>query len=168
MPTNRVTGNARDGIVVLRTERDREYDLVQIAERFEVPYVEFQKLTPWQKLVYVASVEKTAKEVGKKAIERYENLRHWRYYSSRPPELDLSQVQNDLDSFRSIDQKNLVVVDHGSLINTLGNKAYVLKLWFIVPKVEVQWETPEPDDPEVSDGMVNPYKMPAFYSLENK
>lgn len=165
MPTNRVTGNARDGMVVLRVERDKEYDLVQIAERFEFPYIEFDKLSPTRKVVYVASLEKRAKEIGKQAIEKYERLRHWRFYSSRKPELDFSGVQNDLDSFRHINKQDNTGVDFGDLIHTRGNKAYVLKMWFIMPKIEVSYEVPEPDDPEVTDGMVNPYKMPAFYPL---
>ena len=165
-PTNRVTGNARDGIVVLRVARDKEMDLVQIAERFEVPYIEIK--TPQQGMAYYAMVEGMAHAVGKHAIERYEKLRHWRFYSSRSVTLDQSEAQYDLDEFRSSSQKDFTAVDQGSIIDKLGKVAYVLKMWFIMPKIEVEVIEPEPDDPETSDGLVNPYKMPAFVKLEEK
>ena len=159
MPTNRVTGNAKDGIVVLRVERDKEWDRIQIAERFEVPYVDYDRLSRTRQQVYRAMVEGTAHAVGKKAIERYEKLRHWRFDSSRAPFLDVSENQIDIESGLGVEQ--------GSLITGLGRKAYVLKMWFIAPKLEVQYEVPEPEDPEVTDGFVNPYKMPAFYDLKD-
>ena len=165
MPTNRVTGNAKDGIVVLRVARDKEYDLVQIAERFEVPYVEIK--TPQQGRAYYAMVEGTARAVGKLAIERYDKFRHWRFYSARPVTLDVSAAQFDLDKSDSND-KDPIALDQGSIIDTLGKVAYVLKMWFIVPKIEVEVITPEEHDPEASEGLVNPYKMPEYVSLENK
>ena len=110
-PTNRVTGNARDGIVVLRVARDKEMDLVQIAERFEVPYIEIK--TPQQGMAYYAMVEGMAHAVGKHAIERYEKLRHWKFYSSRSVTLDQSEAQYDLDEFRSSSQKDFTAVDQG-------------------------------------------------------
>ena len=165
MPTNRVTGNAKDGIVVLRTQRDKEYDLVQIAERFEVPYAELK--TPQQQRAYYAMVEGTARAVGKLAIQRYENIRKWKFYSARSVTLDVSAAQYDLDELDSND-KNATAVNQGSIIDTLGKVAYVLKMWFIVPKIEVEVIEPEVTDPAASDGLVNPFKMPKYVSLENK
>ena len=165
MPINRVTGNSTDGIVVLRVARDKEYDLVQIAERFEVPYVEIK--SPQQGRAYYAMVEGTARAVGKLAIERYDKYRHWRFYSSRPVTLDVSAAQFDLDKTDSND-KDPIASNQGSIIDSLGKVAYVLKMWFIIPKIEVEVITPEESDPEVSDGLVNPYKMPEYVSLEKK
>lgn len=167
MPTNRVTGNARDGIVVLRVARDKEYDNVQIAERFEVPYIDLSHATHQQKLSYWAMVEGTSRAVGKLAIERYEKLRHWKFDTSKAVTLDLSEAQYDLEHFRSSSQKHFEGVEQGSLVHERGMVAYVLKMWFIQPKIEVEVLIPEPDDPETSDGFVNPYKMPKFVNLEN-
>lgn len=164
-PTNRVTGNKTDGVVVLRVARDKEYDLVQIAERFEVPYTD-KLQTPQQQMAYYAMIEGTAKAVGKHAIERYEKLRHWKFYSSRPVTLDVSEAQYDLDKFRSSSNAEFTAVTQGSIIDDLGKVAYVLKMWFIMPKIEVEVVVPEPDDPEVTDGFVNPHKMPEFVKLE--
>lgn len=167
MPTNRVTGNAKDGIVVLRVSRDKEYDNVQIAERFEVPY--YEPKTPQQQMLYMAMIEGTMRAVVKHAVERYEKLRHWKWDSSRPVTLDLSDAQYDLETFRSSRyDAEFTAQNQGSLIHTRGMKAYVAKMWFIQPKIEVEVITPEKDDPEVSDGLMNPYKMPQYVSLEDK
>jgi len=156
-PNLRVTGNAKDGIVVLRVQRDKEYDKVQIAERFEVEY--FQPKTPQEKVMYMAMVEGTMRAVVKLAVEKYERLRHWKWDSSMPVTLDLSQAQYDLDEFRSSSRKDFTAVDQGSIIPKLGRKAYVAKMWFIMPKVEVEIIEPEPDDPDVTEGFVNPYNI---------
>lgn len=167
-PSNRVTGNSVDGIVVLRVQRDKSWNKVQIAERFEVPYVDLTTATRDQKLAYQAMVEGTAYAVGKHAIDRYEKLRHWKFDTSRAPFLDKSEAQYDLEHFRSSSTKHFDAVDQGSLLTERGMVAYVLKMWFIMPEIEVEVITPEPQDPEVTDGLVNPYKMPAYYSFEEQ
>lgn len=167
MPSLRVTGNATDGIVVLRVQRDKQWDKVQIAERFEVPYMDLARATPWQRKVYGAMVEGVAYEVGKRAIEKYEKLRHWKFDTSRAPFLDKSEAQYDLDEFRSSSQKDFTAVDQGSIITKTGKVAYVLKMWFTMPKIEVEVIEPEPDDPDVTEGLVNPHNMKQFVSLEN-
>lgn len=159
-----VRQNSRDGsMMVLKVEHDKEFDLVQIAERFEVPYMEIK--TKGQGLAYYAMVEGTARSVGKHAIETYERLRGWRYYSSRRPVLDVSEAQYDLDTFRSSNRKDFTAVEQGSIIDSKGTVAYVIKLWFIMPKQRVEVITPEPDDPDVTDGMVNPYNIKDFVTL---
>lgn len=166
MPTNRITGNAKDGIVVLRVARDKEYDLVQIAERFEVPYAEPNELSaPSQQRAYYAMVEGMGYSVAKHAIERYEKLRHWRFESSRSVVLDKSMIQYNLDEFRKSNMDDILPATPGSIIDTLGKVAYVVKLWFRMPKIEVEVIQPEPDDPETSDGFVNPHKMLPYVTL---
>lgn len=161
MPTNRVTGNAKDGIVVLRIPKDKEYDRVQIAERFEVPYAEPK--TPQQALAYMAMVEGVMNAVVKHAVDRYEKLRHWKWDSSMPVTLDLSEAQYDLEAFRSSRYDAVFEPqDQGSIVTKLGKKAYVAKMWFIQPKIEVEVLIPEADDPDVVDGLVNPHNMPQF------
>lgn len=169
MPTNRVTGNAKDGIVVLRVARDKEYDKVQIAERFEVPYIEITDATPMHiRMAYAAMVEVKMRETVKHAAATYERLRHWKWDSSMPVTLDISDSQYDLDEFRSSRfDADFKAVDQGSIIDKKGLVAYVAKMWFIQPKIEVEVIEPEPDDPEVQDGMVNPHYMPQFVSLES-
>lgn len=153
----RVTGNKNDGIVVLKVEHDKEYDLMQIAERFEVPY--FEPKNPWQAMQYLAMIEGVAHAVGKKAIERYEKLRHWRYYSARSFYLDKSDVQYDLDDFSSSSQRDFDAVEHGSLLTKKGMVGYVIKMWFIVPKIQVEVIKDDPTDPDTVDGFVNEHNM---------
>ena len=159
----KVTRDKSGGMVVLNVEHDKEYDLVQIAERFEVPYMEIK--TPQQGRVYYAMVEGTARAVGKVAIERYEKLRHWRFYSSRPVVLDTSAAQIDLDTFGTTNGIPNAL-NQASLIDTHGKVAYVLKMWFIMPKQRVEVITPERHDPDVSEGLVNPYNIKDYTYLD--
>ena len=159
----RISGNSVDGMVTIRVPFDTEYDLVQIAERFEVPYMEIK--SKGQGMAYYAMVEGTARSIGKHAIETYERLRHWRYYSSRPPVLDVSEAQYDLDTFRSSSNKSFTAINQGSNIDSLGTVAYVIKLWFIVPKIRTEVITSEKSDPDVTDGLVNPHNITNFVPL---
>lgn len=161
----RVTGDLKSGLVILNVKHDTEYDLMQIAERFEVPYADIDNLHPWKRVIYFAMIHQRAKETAKIAIERYERLRHWRFKSDMPVELDQSEAQYDLDKFRSSLTKDFQAVNQGSNIDELGTVAYVVKLWFIVPKVRVEVIEDEPDDPESTDGIMNKYKMPEFAKL---
>ena len=154
----RVTGTPSTGMVVLNVEHDKEYDLMQVAERFEIDY--YEPKTPRQKLVYLAALDARAHEVGKHAISTYERLKGWRFYSSRKVTLDLSEAQYELD-------KAGEAVDHGQLLQVRGKKAYVVKIWFIVPKQRIEVITPEPDDPDVTDGFVNPYNIKEFVDLSH-
>lgn len=166
MSTNRVTGNSSDGIVILRVARDKEWDKVQIAERFEVPYA--QPKTPQEQMLYQAMVEGTLKAVVKHAVERYEKLRHWRWDSSMPVTLDLSDAQYDLEKFRSSRDIEFQPQTQGSIIGELGRIAYVAKMWFIMPKIEVEVVEQEATDPAAQDGFVNPHYMPNYVNLEDK
>jgi hypothetical protein len=164
----RVTGNSTDGMVILNVQHDTEYDLMQIAERFEVPYADVENLHPWKKVIYLAMVHQRAKEAAKLAVERYERLRHWRFKSSMPVEIDYSDAQYDLSIFRSSLQTNFTAVDQGSNIDSLGTIAYVVKLWFVVPKIRVEVIKDEVTDPGSVDGFVNEHKMPDYVKLEDK
>jgi hypothetical protein len=160
---------ANDSVLILNVRHDKEYDLMQIAERFEVPYADLENMQEWQKVIYIAMVHQRAKEAAKLAVERYERLRHWRFKSDMPVELDYSQAQYDLDKFRSnLPAGSIAAVDQGTNIDQLGTVAYVVKLWFVVEKVKVETIEDEPDDPASTDGFVNKYHMPEFAKLEDK
>lgn len=151
-----------DSVLVINVEHDKEYDLMQIAERFELPYIELDRATKQDKLKYLALIEVTAKQTAKYAIEKYERLRHWKFYNTANPkyrvQVDESDAQIDFDIFGST---GLVPagLDQGSLNTTHGRMAYVVKLWFIVPKQRIEVINPEVTDPDVEDGLVNPYNI---------
>lgn len=161
----RVTGNLDSGLVILKVQRDNEYDLMQIAERFVVPYGDVARMKPQEKLLYVAMIDQRAREAAKLAVEKYERLRHWRFKSDMPVEVDESDAQFDLEHFRSSFRKDFAAVDQGSIIQELGLIAYVVKLWFIVPKITVEVIEDEPDDPDTIDGFVNSHKMEEYVKL---
>lgn len=165
MPGIHIFGK-QSNMLVLNVEHDKEYDLTQIAERFEVPYAELKN--KYQEMAYYAMVEVKAKEVARHAVSTYERLYHWRFYSSRKPVIDTSEIQYDLDDFRSFNSKDSIAVDAGSNIDKLGTVAYVVKLWFITPKVRVEVITPESSDPDVVDGLVNLHNITEFTPLEVK
>ena len=154
-----------NSVFVINTEYDTEYDRVQIAERFEVPYIDMARASRMQRLKWLAMVEVVSKEVGRNAIWKYERLRHWKFCSERPVVLDQSEAQYDLEQFTSSTQKDFKAVEQGSNIDTIGKVAYVLKMWFIMPKQRVEVITPEPGDPDVVDGMVNPYNITPLTDL---
>ena len=157
--------NSDGSVLIINTEHDKEYDRIQIAERFEVPYLDMRRASRMQRIKWLAMVEVVSKEVGRKAIWRYERLRHWKFCSDREVVLDQSAAQYDLDQFSSSTQKDFTAVEQGSNIDRLGTVAYVLKMWFIMPKQRVEVITPEVTDPDVSDGMVNPYNISEFVDL---
>jgi hypothetical protein len=161
----RVTGNLKDGMVILNVQHDTEYDLMQIGERFEVPYADMDSMHEWQKVIYVAMIHQRAKEAAKLAVERYERLRHWRFKSSMPVEIDYSEAQYDLNVFRSSLATDFTAVDEGSNIDSLGTVAYVVKLWFVVPKIRVEVIKDEITDPGSNDGFVNEHKMTNYAKL---
>src|SRR3990167_5338306 len=155
--------------MIIRTIPDKQYDLVQIAERFTVPYYfnpEYAK-TPTQHAKALDALKRKAAEVVKFAVWKYERLQHWQWKTNLPVELDFSQAQYDLDIFAAGPGKGQLAVNQGQLLDKLCDVAYVVKLWFIQPKIRVEVITPEPTDPAVTDGFVNPYKMPAFVELED-
>lgn len=149
----------KDSYLILNVEHDKEYDLMQIAERFEVPYVDLENLSKNQRMAYEAMIEVKSREVGKHAIETYTRLKKWKFYDKRPVELDLSDAQYNLDEFATSRNVLLPAVDQFSLRDQFGKMAYVLKMWFIVPKQRVEVIIPEQDDPDVVDGLVNPYNI---------
>ena len=160
--------STKESYLILNVEHDKEYDLMQIAERFEVPYVDLDRCTTNQRKAYAAMMEVKSKQVGKYAIETYTRLRHWKFYDKRPVELDTSEGQIDLDEFSTSRKVLLPGVNQGSIIDRKGTVAYVLKMWFIVPKQRVEVITPEPDDPDVEDGFVNPHNIEGYQATKDK
>lgn len=154
--------------MILNVEHDKEWDLMLIAERFEVQYVDLARLTKNQKLAYQAMLEVKSRQVGKRAIDTYTRLKKWKFYDKRPVELDLSASNIDLDEFRSSSATHFTAVNQGSLIDTKGMVAYVLKMWFIVPKIRVEVIKPEVDDEDVTDGLVNPFNIDGYLSAKNE
>lgn len=155
-----------NSMMVLKVEPDKTFDLMQISERFEVPYEEI--LTEQQGKIYAARVMVAARLYAKQAIETYTRLRKWKFYDKRPVELDQSSAQYDLDEFRTSRNVLLPAVEQGSIIDKKGMVAYVVKLWFVVPKIIVEVVTPEKDDPDTIDGFVNPHNITDFVPLEPK
>jgi len=153
-------------MMVLKVEPDKTFDLMQISERFEVPYEEPK--TPQEVQQYAARIQTAAKLYAKEAINTYTRLRKWKFYDKRPVELDTSNAQYDLDEFRTSRNVLLPAVDQGSLTTKKGMVAYVIKIWFVVPKIIVETVKPEIDDPDTTDGFVNPYNITDFVPLEPK
>jgi len=126
---------------------DTTWDTQVINERFEVPADMRPQL-----------IEVVGYAVAKKAIERYEKLRHWKFDDSFTPIIDVSNIQMDLDY---TDSPNTPVdiggVDQGHLFHRKGLKAYVIKMRFITQNVVVN-----NIDPEVgrADGFINPDEDP--------
>ena len=145
------------GQFVLKVQPDKEYDLMEVSERFEVPYLEPKTLQGQQN--YYNLIKVMATQTAKHAIYTYERLRHWKFYDKKPIQLDESQAQYDLDIFRSSRNIDHVGVNQGSLIDEKGKVAYVVKLWFVVPKFRVEVIKPEVNDEDVTDGLVNPYNI---------
>lgn len=163
-----IFGTPKDGMHVINVEHDTEWDLMQIAERFEVPYLDFNRASDSQKLAYIAMLEVKSKAVGKKAIETYTRLKHWKFYDKRPVELDLSAANIDLDPFRTSRDIVVQAADQGSGLESLGTIAYVLKMWFVVQKIRVEVIKPEVDDEDVTDGLVNPHKIDGYLTSKNE
>lgn len=163
-----IFGTPQTSMMILNVERDTEYDLMRIAERFEVPYMDTTRMSINARKAYGAMIEVKSREVGKHAIYQYERLKKWKFYDKRPVELDISDANYDLDEFSTSRNVPLNGVMQGSLIDTKGMVAYVLKMWFIVPKIRVEVITPEVDDEDVTDGLVNPFNIDGYLTSKNE
>ena len=140
---------------------------MEVAERFTVPYWYDARLalTQYESEKAQQALKLKGYEVAKYAISKYERLHHWTWFKKIPPVIDYSDAQYDFSIFANPLNTNLAV-NQGQLLNGPGDVAFVIKLWFIVPKIRVEVITPEATDPGSTDGFVNPYYMPEFVSLK--
>ena len=122
---------------------DKSYDLMRVNERFEIDEI----FTHSPKFVEI--LQKSAQEVTRLAASKYQ-LRGWHWRSDLPVEIDKSELQYDLLASAG---NELLTQDQGSqLLNKQGRIAFVVKLWFIVPKFRAV--VYEPEELAEPDGFV--------------
>lgn len=122
---------------------DKSYGLMRVNERFEIDEV----FTHSPKFMDI--LQKSAQEVTRLAAAKYQ-LRGWHWRSDLPVEIDKSELQYDLLSSAG---NELVGQDQGSqLLNIQGRIAFVVKLWFLVPRFTAT--VYEPEELAEPDGFV--------------
>lgn len=147
---------------------DTTWNLECIRERFEVPEDSVPSAldTPAQFAFKSLFIDACAKEAGKKAIAKYERLRHWKFRDDIPVELDESELQFDIDDweFTSPVSKSPFAVDQGHLRFRQSKHAYVIKLWFETQELQtVVYDSDEYGHPEgysVEEEVWQPYNTP--------
>ena len=124
---------------------DKAYGLEQKLERFELPYsATFDAKFP-------AMVELAAKNTARIAAEKYARIgHHWR--NDLGVEVDKSELQISLDDFGSTSTAitDFEAQNQGSVLNNkYDSVAFVVKMWYVVPKINVEVldnsELAEPD-----------------------
>jgi len=138
MPGNKV----KDGVIYTP---DREYGLEQKLERFEMAYS--STFSPQ----FPAMLEAAAKQTARLAAEKYERLGH-HFRSDMPVSVDQSDLQVDVEDFRSLDAEHNLAQDKGNWHTSQDRIAFVVKMWYVVPKVRV--DVFEPHELAEPDGFV--------------
>ena len=148
MPGNKV----KDGIIY---SPDKEYTLERKLERFELP------ADMEHDIRFPAMLETAAKNTARLAAEKYAKIgHHWR--SDLPTEVDLSELQISLDDFGSTSH-DVDAVNQGEALKYKYNRtAYVVKMWYVVPKIRV--EVFDNDELAEADGFVR--ELPADGEIE--
>ena len=132
--------------MLIKVVPDREWDLQQIAERFEIP----GELLDSPK--FPEHLDGISRAVAKRAIEIYERVHHWQFMASMPVAVDRSMIQIATDTFET-NRGLMPTQNNGDLFVRTGNIAYVIKLWFKTPKIYLAMID---DEIGRSDGYLNP------------
>ena len=135
-------GNKVNGIIY---KPDKIFGLEQKLERFELPY------SATESPMFPIILEKAAKYTARIAAEKYAKIgHHWR--SDLGVSVDESELQVSLYDFGSTSTpiNEFTAQDQGSVLAQKEDKiAYVVKMWYVVPKVHVEvfdnTELAEPD-----------------------
>lgn len=138
-----MSGLATPNIIV---KPDSTKGLQQVNQRFELPYSStFSARFP-------AMLEKAARETAKLAAEKNQ-LRGWHWRSDLGVEVDKSELQIALEDFGTTHPDFVPAVEQ---LTTLNNKydriAFVVKMWFVVPEIQVV--TYDNDELAEPDGFV--------------